>query len=198
MYNMLCSAMSLYILVGFVYGLTQAEFVYQRAAVSALTPFFYWYHISKKLELLDTVFMVLRHKSSQISFLHVYHHSSMLILSDYAHNITPWPALVPVLGLNSFVHVCLYFYYGLTALYPSSRPSWKQRLTELQIIQFYIDMGYSVYGYLYHNFCVYGFIYGILMIYLFSSFYYQAYIVKKKKPVTKSNGHSEVNGKKFE
>ena len=39
----------------------------------------YW--ISKLVELMDTVYMVLRHKSQQISFLHVWHHSTITMLA---------------------------------------------------------------------------------------------------------------------
>ena len=39
----------------------------------------WWYFFSKYIELLDTVFFMLRKKFNQISFLHVYHHSTMLI-----------------------------------------------------------------------------------------------------------------------
>ena len=42
----------------------------------------YW--ISKYYELLDTVFMLLRHRLRQMSFLHVFHHASMAFLSDYS------------------------------------------------------------------------------------------------------------------
>lgn len=35
----------------------------------------YWYTIAKLLDLLDTVFFVLRKKSNQITFLHIYHHT---------------------------------------------------------------------------------------------------------------------------
>lgn len=37
----------------------------------------WWYYFSKLIEFLDTVFFVLRKKTSQITFLHVYHHASM-------------------------------------------------------------------------------------------------------------------------
>ncbi|KAH9518866.1 Elongation of very long chain fatty acids protein 7 [Bulinus truncatus] len=40
----------------------------------------WWFFFSKLIELMDTVFFVLRKKNSQISFLHVYHHSTMPIL----------------------------------------------------------------------------------------------------------------------
>lgn len=40
----------------------------------------WFYYISKAIELLDTVFMILRKRNNQITFLHVFHHSSMLLL----------------------------------------------------------------------------------------------------------------------
>jgi hypothetical protein len=38
----------------------------------------YWYYISKVIELFDTVWMVLRKKDRQISFLHLLHHSAIV------------------------------------------------------------------------------------------------------------------------
>ncbi|NXP41667.1 ELOV4 protein, partial [Leiothrix lutea] len=38
----------------------------------------WWFFFSKVIELLDTVFLILRKKQEQVTFLHVYHHSSML------------------------------------------------------------------------------------------------------------------------
>ena len=40
----------------------------------------WWYYFSKIIELLDTVFFILRKKNNQITFLHVYHHSTMVPL----------------------------------------------------------------------------------------------------------------------
>ena len=37
----------------------------------------WWFYFSKLIEMLDTIFFVLRKKNNQISFLHVYHHASM-------------------------------------------------------------------------------------------------------------------------
>lgn len=41
----------------------------------------WWYFMAKIIELLDTVFFVLRKKNRQISTLHVYHHFMMPICS---------------------------------------------------------------------------------------------------------------------
>lgn len=37
----------------------------------------WWYYMSKLIELMDTVFFVLRKKDNQLTYLHVYHHSTM-------------------------------------------------------------------------------------------------------------------------
>lgn len=164
----------------FINGLMESEYVYQKTTVEALQLPFTLYWISKIIELLDTVFMMLRHKTNQISFLHVYHHSSMVLLTDYAANHSAWPAITPIIALNAGVHVIMYFYYALSA-YDSNQPlSWKRRLTEMQILQFIFDMIYAFYGYLYHGFCIYGFLYGVIMIYLFANFYWHAYLKRKK------------------
>ena len=76
--------------------------------------FVYW--ITKYYELLDTVFMLLRHKIRQMSFLHVFHHASMALLSDYSYNYAPYITIAFGLCMNSFVHVVMYGYYALTAL----------------------------------------------------------------------------------
>jgi elongation of very long chain fatty acids protein 4 len=115
--------------------------------------------------------------------LKVYHHSSVLLLSDYSYHFYPWPSIGFMLGLNSFVHVFLYLYYGQSALYQTQRPTWKKHMTELQIFQFLLGLVHCAYGYLHYKFCVYGIFYGISMLGLFGNFYYQAYI--QVKPVNK-------------
>ncbi|KAL5243377.1 hypothetical protein ACI65C_010787 [Semiaphis heraclei] len=76
-----------------------------------------WYFaFSKILDLLDTVFFVLKKKQSHISFLHVYHHVNMVI-TCFAHlrfiknkNVdswmlmsTPWPVLSILIAYLLFV-----------------------------------------------------------------------------------------------
>lgn len=39
------------------------------------------YFLVKVLDLMDTVFFVLRKKQNQVSFLHVYHHTGMVMLT---------------------------------------------------------------------------------------------------------------------
>lgn len=182
---------------GFLYGLSRSKSSFERSESHFLLPFYRMYWFTKLYELLDTVFMILRHKERQISFLHVYHHSSMIILSDVAYHLYPYPAFTIYLALNSMVHVVLYTYYGLSALYPDNPPKWKRFLTQFQIVQFIIDMVHAVIGYLYYGFCVYGILYGITMICLFSNFYHQAYIKVQRpnigRPVESNISHGTAS-----
>lgn len=140
------------------------------------------YTFSKNFELLDTLFMILRQRWRQISFLHVFHHSSILILGNYAYVHAPYPPIALVLALNSLVHIFLYAYYAQTAIWKTQRPTWKKRLTQLQIWQFVFDVILSGYGYLHHGFCIYSVFYGLSMMILFGNFYYVAYV--KRRPDT--------------
>ncbi|PSN54038.1 hypothetical protein C0J52_14563 [Blattella germanica] len=40
----------------------------------------YFYYLLKIIDLLDTVFIVLRKKENQVTFLHVYHHAVMIMI----------------------------------------------------------------------------------------------------------------------
>ncbi|KAK7112174.1 very long chain fatty acid elongase 5-like [Littorina saxatilis] len=193
LHNFACCLASVISLCGFAYGNWESGSLYSRQTSVLLTNIFKLYWMTKVLELLDTVFMILRHKSRQISFLHVYHHSSMLLLSDLAYHYYPWPGIGVFLGMNSFVHIVLYLYYGLAALFPDSPPTWKRQMTQIQILQFLVGFVLASYGYVYHNYCMYSILYGITMTWLFSNFYYQAYVKKRpsKKAEVVHNGKAD-------
>jgi len=40
----------------------------------------WWYYISRLVEMTDTIFLVMRKKKNQLTFLHIYHHSTMFCL----------------------------------------------------------------------------------------------------------------------
>lgn len=96
----------------------------------------YPYFIAKHLDLLDTVFFVLRKKDNQITFLHLYHHSAMVSWTwlHLMHHPTDHFVLVGL--LNSFVHVLMYAYYGISALGPEYAKFvwWKKHLTKVQLV----------------------------------------------------------------
>lgn len=194
LHNFVCCIASVVSFCGFSYCIWQTKTLYSREPTDLLTSFFTLYWITKVLELFDTVLMILRHKSRQITFLHVYHHSSMLLLSDLAWRHYPWPAIGVFLAMNSFVHILLYLYYGLAAVNPADPPAWKKQMTQLQIAQFLIGFIVALYGYLHHNYCIYSILYGITMTWLFSHFYYDTYI--KKRVTIKNDGRRDTEIRK--
>lgn len=99
----------------------------------------WWYYFSKLLEFCDTFFFILRKKDKQLTFLHVYHHSTIFSLWWIGIKYVPsgstfFPAMV-----NSSIHVLMYTYYGLSALGPSIAKYlwWKKYLTMLQLVHHY-------------------------------------------------------------
>ena len=71
-YNFFCSMMSFYSLLYIAKALTaDGVSVFDMSDNLQVKQGFYVYLITKYLELLDTIFMMLRHKQRQISFLHV-------------------------------------------------------------------------------------------------------------------------------
>ncbi|RUS91340.1 hypothetical protein EGW08_000857 [Elysia chlorotica] len=159
----------------------------------------WWYFFSKAIELLDTICMIARKKFDQITFLHVFHHASML-------NIWWWTMMFIPGGMswfgscmNCLVHVVMYLYYGLSAI-PSLRSKlwWKRYITRFQLLQFCVTFTHTVnsirvgcefprWG---QNLLA-G--YMVVMLILFGNFYMQAYIKQanrsKKAAAAETNGH---------
>lgn len=96
------------------------------------------FYITKLLELLDTVFFVLRKKFSQVTFLHMSHHCLLPFATWCGTKFVGggFSTFFPM--LNSFVHTIMYTYYGMSALGPRFQKYlwWKKYMTRIQIIQF--------------------------------------------------------------
>lgn len=82
------------------------------------------------------VFFVLRKKTNQITFLHVYHHAGMVCLAWLGCRYLPGGQGVYLGYINSLVHAFMYTYYLLTAWNKEFKKSiWvKRRITELQLV----------------------------------------------------------------
>lgn len=77
---------------------------------------------------------MLRKKDNQLSFLHVYHHSTMFIFSWIGTKYVPGgSAFLPAL-INSFVHVLMYFYYELAAIQCTQILKYKKYVTAIQLV----------------------------------------------------------------
>ncbi|XP_037936318.1 elongation of very long chain fatty acids protein 4-like [Teleopsis dalmanni] len=112
----------------------------------------WWFYFSKLLEFADTIFFILRKKYEQLSFLHIYHHSTMFPLWWIAIKWVPTGSTFFPTLINSFVHVVMYTYYGLSAFGPTIRKYlwWKKYLTLLQLTQFTVGLLWAVQAIVYN------------------------------------------------
>lgn len=98
---------------------------------------------SKIIEFLDTVFMIFEGRLRQVSFLHVYHHVTILTYWFTITWVAPGSDAYFSLAGNSFIHVLMYGYYLLASFGYS--PWWKYYITKAQITQFCLFCVQSVY-----------------------------------------------------
>uniref|UniRef100_A0A3Q1JD50 Elongation of very long chain fatty acids protein n=1 Tax=Anabas testudineus TaxID=64144 RepID=A0A3Q1JD50_ANATE len=136
----------------------------------------WWFYFSKVIDLIDTIFFILKKKNSQLTFIHTDHHATMIF--------TGWAGVKYVAGgqsfltglINSLVHVGMYLYL-------------RRHLTSLQLLQFFTVTLHTTY-----NLCAGGdipdsvdvviLVYSVNVIALFSRFYYHSYVAKKNAKAT--------------
>ncbi|BFG15019.1 hypothetical protein CerSpe_012930 [Prunus speciosa] len=113
-------------------------------------PFFFWayiFYLSKIYEFVDTFLIILSGSLHRLTFLHVYHHTMVLVMC-YIWLHTSQSLFPAVIAANATVHVVMYTYYLLAAL--GVRPKWKRRVTEFQIFQFMSSFVGLVWMLIYH------------------------------------------------
>ncbi|CAO1431020.1 unnamed protein product [Diamesa serratosioi] len=102
----------------------------------------------RTIELVETVFFVLRKKQNQVSNLHVYHHVSTILLlwSFFKYNSTKMELFILV--LNSIIHIIMYSYYLLTVFKVLEKylKKFKPIMTSMQLIQFVLILGQCIAG----------------------------------------------------
>ena len=67
----------------------------------------YFYFLAKFLDLLDTVFFILRKKTAQVTFLHITHHSMMPFCTYLSMKFTPIGRTSIIGIINSLVHAIM-------------------------------------------------------------------------------------------
>ena len=150
----------------------------------------YVYYLSKYYELLDTVFMVLRGRSTQL--LHVWHHFMVVSLMYYAVvNKCECFWLLDV--INTGIHFIMYLYYAAVTVSIKPGVAFKKFITTIQLIQFVVAMTYQSrycldFSGTYTNYprasvitVALGEAAGCTMIYLFGQFYINTYYRKGNK-----------------
>lgn len=64
-------------------------FIFLSPSLSQVINVLWWYYFSKLIEFMDTFFFILRKNNHQITFLHLYHHASMLNIWWFVMNWIP-------------------------------------------------------------------------------------------------------------
>ena len=140
------------------------------------------FYVSKLPEFGDTFIMALKQNYRQISFLHLYHHSTIFIFWFYVVSIGPggdayWSAMV-----NSAVHVVMYGYYFGTMVFETGRirnflNRFKFMITKGQMIQFILNCFQTGYDLIIAPSCRYTpllvqllFLYMVSLLALFGNF----------------------------
>ncbi|GMI23679.1 hypothetical protein TeGR_g14042 [Tetraparma gracilis] len=131
--------------------------------------FAYLFYLSKLWDFWDTFFMVIGKKWAQISFLHVYHHSSIWLFYWLNSRVNYDGDIYLTICLNGFIHTVMYTYYFVCmhtkvpskwlnqetkAKFPrgASVPIWwKSALTMNQMLQFCVMITQA--GFLLYNEC---------------------------------------------
>ncbi|GMF11531.1 unnamed protein product [Phytophthora lilii] len=145
----------------------------------------YLFYLSKMLDLCDTFFIVVGKKWRQLSFLHVYHHLSVLLMYYIVFRVAQDGDSYASVVLNGFVHTIMYTYYFVSA--HTRDIWWKRYLTLIQLVQF-VTM--NIQGYFMYSRQCPGMPPKIPLIYLayvqslfwlFVNFYVRSYVLGPKK-----------------
>lgn len=149
---------------------------------------FWHYFVVKMVDMLDTIFFVLRKKQSHVTFLHVFHHCSMVFMCWLLLKYAPGTEVIVAAFINASIHVIMYMYYFFASFGDrfSFVYKYKKTLTIMQIGQFIFILTYYV---LAHNLsCGYNVIVMRIVMFeaaanllLFSNFYIKAYSSGKNK-----------------
>lgn len=151
------------------------------------------FYVSKIWDFWDTIFIVLGKKWKQLSFLHVYHHTTIFLFYWVNVNVLYDGDIFLTILLNGFIHTVMYTYYFICmhTKVPETGKSlpiwWKSSLTMMQMIQFVTMMSQA--SYLMITQCkessarvvaVY-LVYIFSLLILFAQFYVNSYKKPKKK-----------------
>ncbi|CAG9769515.1 unnamed protein product [Ceutorhynchus assimilis] len=192
-YNMAMAGLNFYIAFELLTASTRLKYSYicepcrqsQNPDELQIANAVWWYYFSKLLEFADSFFFILRKKKNQLSFLHVYHHSTMFMLWWIGIKWVPSGSTFLPAMVNSSIHILLYTYYGLSVFGPRVTKYlwWKKYLTILQLIQFTCALILGVNGIrtgcefpLWMHYTL--IIYMVSFIVLFGNFYVTAYMDK--------------------
>lgn len=160
-------------------------------------PLFFWayiFYLSKLLEFIDTLLIIISKSFQRLTFLHVYHHATVVVMC-YLWLHTSQSLFPIALVTNATVHVIMYAYYLLCAV--GVRPRWKRLVTDCQIVQFvfsFLVSGLMLYEHFAGSGCsgIWGWCFNAVfngsLLALFADFHGKSYA--RKKATTKDKKSS--------
>ena len=156
------------------------------AYTSNLRYFVYIHYLSKYFDYFDTLFIILRGKEKQqLSFLHVYHHSTIgiiwgfLLYRGHGNGTASFGCFI-----NSVIHLIMYSHYLCTSL--GFNNPFKKYITRAQLLQFAVCLVHSlvVIGFediVPKKYALIELVYQTTMLILFSNFYSKSYNNNQKR-----------------
>jgi len=103
----------------------------------------YIFYLSKILDFLDTVFIILEKKWDQLSFLHVYHHTTIFLFYWLNIKVGYDGDVYLTIVLNGMIHTMMYTYYFVSM--HTKTIWWKPALTAGQLAQFVLMVAQATY-----------------------------------------------------
>lgn len=215
LHNVVLTAWSLYMAVGVVWEAVNQDFGFWTDKVGSgpvahsMAKFCWLFYVSKIPEYADTYIMLLKQNYRQVSFLHVFHHASILLIWTLALNTAPGGGSYFGVFQNSAVHVIMYLYYLLNLMFSSEKSAIRRFLqkhkfyiTYLQLLQFLLNVGQAVYNLFiaeepYNRVCMQvNLLYMIVLIILFGNFLVRGKQDRKRASAAAKAVKSSPNAKK--
>jgi hypothetical protein len=138
------------------------------------------HYLSKWLDFFDTIFMTLRKRDRQISFLHVFHHASIpAVWSLLLSRNEAFGTVTLGASINSAVHVMMYSHFLVTSF--GFKNPLKKLVTQAQLVQFVTLLGHSFVALsneklISKRSCWVQVAYQLLMLFMFGKFYTRSYM----------------------
>ncbi|KXS19299.1 polyunsaturated fatty acid elongation enzyme [Gonapodya prolifera JEL478] len=145
-HNLIMSSLSLYMCVGTIWQTYHDGYGFlmnppdETKTGWPMAKMVWLFSMSKIPEFIDTFLMVVKKNFRQISFLHLYHHTSIFLICWLFCFVAPGGEAYLSVILNSGVHVIMYGYYFLSAMGVGWVSFVKKYITMMQITQFCIMM----------------------------------------------------------
>ncbi|KAK7235721.1 fatty acid elongation [Aureococcus anophagefferens] len=141
------------------------------------------FYASKVLDFVDTFFIVIGKKWKQLSFLHVYHHTTIFLFYWLNLHVNYDGDIYLTIVLNGAIHTIMYYFVSMH----TRDIWWKKYLTLAQLVQFTCMNAQAIYMFVTGcsatppRVTAIYFVYIISLFILFLQFFMSSYVPKKKK-----------------